>query len=154
MIGDMGTIVGIAGLLIAWILFSKVIQAKTQTRRNIKAAIVVLLFATLILRFSHDLYSWISRTAFSAKKQGEIALIYSPLRIPENQENSYCQRFSTPDGQPIMNISVRDDGRYCGEFWGFETNKEIVLPYKDIGNNRVEYWASPGLRIIGPGPRS
>jgi hypothetical protein len=85
-LGNIGTLVGIVGLILAWIFFSKVIKAKTPTSRKVKTTLVVLLFATLILRFSHDFYAWVSRTLFSFNKQGEVALSASPLRVPVNSE--------------------------------------------------------------------
>jgi hypothetical protein len=143
-------IVSFVGLLVAWILFSKVIRAKTSTGHKIKVTLVVLLFASLIIQFSHDLYAYTLRSIFSFNQQGKIYLVDSPFKIPTNQDREYCKQFKDQHGNPIEKISTRDDGRYCGEFWRFKTKEHLEVPYKTLDENHLIYWASPDLQIVGP----
>ncbi|KTC66651.1 hypothetical protein Lade_1309 [Legionella adelaidensis] len=152
MIGNVGTVISLVVLVLAWLFFSKVIKGKTTASRRVKAAIVVLLFATLLLRFSQDLYATISRALFSMKKQGDVELTTSPFSIPGNQNNSYCRQFKNQYGEPIEVISTREDGRYCGDFWGFKTKQKLYLPYQNYDASHAIYWASPTLQIVGPRP--
>ncbi|MGQ3890071.1 hypothetical protein ACQUW5_13700 [Legionella sp. CNM-1927-20] len=144
------TIISLLAIVIFWILIYRVIRGRTPFRRKVKTTIVVLLFASLILSFSHDIYARVSRLLFSFNKQGEVELVTSPLRIPPNQDATYCRQFTDQRGRVIQLVSSRDDGRYCGEFWRFKTDKSILIPYKNLNNNQTIYWASPTLQIIGP----
>ncbi len=147
-----GILLSILGLVLAWFFISKIIRAKTNTGRNIKVTIVVLLFASLIIKFSHDLYALTQRTIFSFHKLGDVALEESPFKIPANQDKRYCQQFTDQKGRPIETVSVREDGKYCGEYWRFKSKKTLLLPYITGPSNETIYWASPTLQIVVKSP--
>ncbi|MBA2709308.1 MAG: hypothetical protein H0U57_01750 [Tatlockia sp.] len=86
---------------------------------------------------------------FGFNKQGEVSLASSPLKIPPNHNSTYCNQFTDQNKNSIQKISQNSDGFYCGEFWRFDKNKNLMLPYKIINSNEVLYWASPSLQIIG-----
>ncbi|WP_131781343.1 hypothetical protein [Legionella gresilensis] len=144
------TIISLLAIAIVWNLIYRVIRGRTSFSRKVKTTIVVLLFSSLIIRFSHDIYASVSRLMFSFNKQGEVELVNSPLKIPPNQDATYCRQFTDQKGRVIEVVSSRDDGRYCGEFWHFKSDKSILIPYKTLNNNQTIYWASPSLKIIGP----
>ncbi|STX29422.1 Uncharacterised protein [Legionella beliardensis] len=143
------TIISLLGIVIAWNIIYRVIKGRTPLRRKVKTTLVVLLFSSLILRFSHDIYAGLSRAIFSFNKQGEIELINSPLRVPPNQDATYCHQFKNQHGQVIDVVSTRGDGKYCGEFWQFKDKKSLLIPYK-LNANQTIYWVSPSLQIVGP----
>ena len=142
------TIISLIGVIIAWTIIYRVIKGRTPLRLKIKATLVVLLFSSLILTFSQDIYAAFSRAIFSFNKQGELELINSPLRVPSNSDTTYCHQFTDRQGNTIKVVSVRDDGRYCGEFWRFKNKQSILIPYKNLNANQTIYWASSSLQII------
>jgi hypothetical protein len=146
----LASIIGLIGIIIAWNIIYRVIKGRTPLRRQVKTTLVVLLFSSLILRFSYDIYATLSRAIFSFNKQGDIELINSPLRVPSNSDTTYCHQFTDRQGNIIKVVSVRSDGRYCGEFWQFKNKQSILIPYKNLNANQMIYWASPSLQIIGP----
>ncbi|WP_419418918.1 hypothetical protein ACNVED_10220 [Legionella sp. D16C41] len=146
----MATIISLLVIVIIWNLIYHVIRGRTPFRKKLKTTIVVLLFSALIIRFSHDIYASFSRMAFSYNKQGEVELVNSPLKIPPNQNAAYCHEFTDQNGRMIEKVSVRNDGKYCGEFWHFNDKGTLFIPYKNLNNNQTIYWASPSLQIIGP----
>jgi hypothetical protein len=143
-------ILKILALLGAWLFFYKLLKYKNKKLAGTKASIITLLFAALIFRVSVDLYAMADRAIFSFNEQGEVRLSDSPLKIPAHQDVGYCSQFTDQDRKKIQIISERSDGKYCGEYWKFETDKELMLPYKVINSNQILYWASPSLKITGP----
>ena len=83
---------------------------------------------------------------------GEIQLAYSPLKVPKNQNNYYCDRFTDSKGNLLNRSTVGDKHLFCGIFWNMGEHDVVFLPYKLLGNNKAIYWASPELKIIGPMP--
>ncbi|MDP1602560.1 MAG: hypothetical protein Q8M03_04780 [Legionella sp.] len=148
------TIIKIIALLVAWVFFYKILTLRNKRLPVIKATVITLLFAALIFQVSTDMYARIDRAFFSLNKQGEVALSASPLKIPATQDVRYCHQFTDQNKQVISKISERGDGKYCGEFWQFETNQNIILPFKLINADKIIYWVSPSLRIYGPGTSS
>ncbi|KTD13245.1 hypothetical protein [Legionella jamestowniensis] len=144
----MTKLIYIIGLIIAWLLFYKILTARKVRLPKIKTTIIVLLFSAFIYGFSYNLYAFIDRIVFSFDKDGEVALVNSPFKIPSEGDVSYCQQFTDQDGHVITTISTRRDGRYCGEFWHFKRKKKLLLPYKNLNEKQTIYWASPTLRII------
>jgi hypothetical protein len=144
------TVIAIIGLMIAWYFFYSILRARATRAPKIKAAIILLLFSPLVFKLSHDLYAVSLRTIFAVNSVGEVALTASPFKIPLNQDVSYCKRFTNEQGEFIKVVSIREDERYCGEFWRFKKGKEIYIPYKDYNTTQSIYWASPSLKIIGP----
>lgn len=142
-------IIKLLALVGAWLFFYHVLKSRNKMLPGIKATVITLLFASLIFRFSTDIYTNIDRGLFVFNKNGEVLLIDSPLRIPANKDATYCNQFTDQNKKPIQKISVRNDGKYCGEFWKFETDDNLVLPYKTINSNQILYWASPSLQITG-----
>lgn len=142
-------IIKLLALAGAWLFFYNVLKSRNKILPGIKATVITLLFASLIFRFSADIYANIDRGWFALNKDGEVSLINSPLRIPANKDASYCNQFTDHNNKPIQKISVRNDGKYCGEFWKFDTNDNLKLPYKTINSNQTLYWASPSLQIFG-----
>ncbi|KTD17681.1 hypothetical protein [Legionella jordanis] len=136
------------GLLIAWILFYNILTRRRVRFPKLKTTIIVLLFSGLIVAFSNNLYAFFDRLLFSLNKAGEVALVNSPFKIPANQDANYCKQFKDQDGHEITVVSVRSDGRYCGDFWRFKERVDIFLPYKHFNNQQWIYWASPNLQII------
>lgn len=134
----------------AWLFFYQLLKARNKKIPAIKASIVTLLFAALIIRLSTDLYAYVERAMFAFNKEGEVQLASSALKIPVQQGLSYCQQFTDQHKKVIKAVSRRADGEYCGEFWHFDSNTELTLPYKRINAAQIEYWASPTLTIIGP----
>ncbi|MBA3535411.1 MAG: hypothetical protein H0T84_02195 [Tatlockia sp.] len=139
----------ILALIGAWVFFYSILKARNKKIPGIKATVITLLFASLIFRLSYDLYARVDRAWFALKKQGEVQLSLSPLKIPPNQAQSYCNQFTDQNNNIIQQISERGDGKYCGQFWKFEKDKNLLLPYKIINSNQILYWASPSLKIIG-----
>lgn len=139
----------IIGLVVAWLFFYKVLKSRNKRIPGIKATIITLLFASLVFRFSTDLYSLIDKNIFTLNGQDEIPLIASPLKIPSNETQNYCNQFTDQNNKVIQTISERADGKYCGEFWKFKTEQNLMLPYKILNSTQIMYWASPTLRIIG-----
>ncbi len=142
-------ILKILALIASWVLFYKILKSRNKRLPGLKATLVTLLFAALIFRVATDIYGFGDRAFFSLNKQGEVKLSASPLRIPLNQDRTYCNQFTDHNKKPIDKISERKDGNYCGEFWKFD-KEDLMLPYK-IEGSQVEFWASPSLRIYGPG---
>ncbi|MBA2655945.1 MAG: hypothetical protein H0U70_03060 [Tatlockia sp.] len=142
-------LIKILALIGSWILFFKLLKSRNKKFAGIKATLITLLFASLIFRFSTDLYALVNKTFFTFNKQGEIKLSESPLKIPIGQDGIYCNQFTNQENKPLQKISERSDGRYCGEFWRFERDKNLMIPYKINNLNQVIYWASPSLRIVG-----
>lgn len=138
------------GLVLSWLFFYKILTAKKSRFPKIKATIIVLLFGSLIYKFSYDLLAVSSRALFSSTAQGSVELNQSPFRIPLNQDITYCNRFTDQNGQAITAISSREDGKYCGTFWRFDRNKAVFLPYKSLNEKQNIFWASPVLKIISP----
>ncbi len=143
------TIIKILALIAAWLFFYRILKSRNKRLPKLKSLLITLLFASLIFRVSTDLYAMINRAAFSLNKQGEVSLNNSPLKVPPNQNSTYCNQFTDQNKNPLPKLSQNAAGIYCGEFWRFEKNKNLMLPYKLINNNEVLYWASPSLQIIG-----
>lgn len=143
-------LVYLLGLVLSWLFFYKILAAKNSRLPRLKATIVVLLFASLIYKFSYDLFAFTDRTYFSFGQQGTVELNKSPFRIPLNQDITYCDQFVDQHGKVVTAISIRDNGKYCGTFWRFEKNEPIFLPYKSLNEKQNIYWASPVLKIIAP----
>jgi hypothetical protein len=139
----------ILALLAGWIFFYKILKSRNKSLAGLKATIITLLFASLLFRMGTELYAFVSKAYFSLDKQGETVLNASPLIVPADQNSTYCNQFTDQDKNKITKISEKNGDRYCGEFWGFEKNKTIIVPYK-IQSNEVIYWASPFLRIYVP----
>jgi hypothetical protein len=142
-------IIKILALIGSWLFFYSILKSRNKRLAGTKATIITLLFASLIFRLSTDLYARVDRALFALNKQGEVQLSISPLKIPSNQDKTYCNQFTDQNKNVIQKISERSDGKYCGEFWHFEKDKNLVLPYKIINLNQILYWASPSLKIIG-----
>jgi hypothetical protein len=137
-------------LIGGWFFFYKILKSRKKRVPKIKATIITLLFASLILRLSTDLYARLDRFIFSLGAQGEIPISASILKIPLNQNVNYCLQFTDKNQEKLLIISQRDDGQYCGEFWKFKKDKYLLLPYKILNEKHVLYWASPTLEIIAP----
>ncbi len=142
-------IVKILILVASWIFFYKILKSRNKRLPGLKATLITLLFASIIFRISTDLYARVNRAYFKFNGQGEVALSVSPLKIPTNQDSNYCNQFTDQNNNPIQKISERSDGKYCGEFWRFERDKNLMIPYKIINLNQILYWASPSLQILG-----
>ncbi|RUQ91507.1 hypothetical protein [Legionella septentrionalis] len=139
-------------LLLFWIVLYRIFISKRSRIPKLKATIVVLLFSSLLFQFGYDLHAFLARSLFSLQKEGEVALPASPLRIPAQENNSYCNRFMDQHGQPLTTVSVREGERFCGKFWRLDRKKVLYIPYKMLNDKQVMYWASPALQIIGPKP--
>lgn len=142
-------VIKILALMGAWLFFYNILRSKNKRIPGVKATVITLLFATLIFRLTIDIYATMDRAVFSFNEEGKVHLIASPLKIPANQGLNYCKQFTDQNKRVIQKISVRKDGQYCGEFWKFESDNDLLLPYKILNANQVQYWASPSLQIIG-----
>lgn len=143
-------LVKITALLAGWLLFYKILRSRNKSFPRIKATLATLLFATIILRLGTDLYASLDRFIFSLNAQGEIPLSASVLKIPAKQNANYCLQFTDENLKKLPVISQREDGQYCGEFWRFKTDKNLMVPYQIHNDEQMLYWASPTLKIIAP----
>lgn len=132
----------------SWLLFYKILKSKNKSLPGTKATVITLLFAALIFRLATDAYAILDRAFFVFNDAGTVPLNASPLKIPLNQDVSYCNQFTDQNNKPIQRVSERSDGRYCGVFWKFEKDNNLMIPYKITNSNQIIYWASPSLRII------
>lgn len=146
-------IIGITILLavISWNLIFIVLSTKNQ---RIIALATTLIVAAFIPNYYHNskfICGLISSLIFQQHANGEVQLKYSSLIIPPNAPKNYCNQFTDEVGNPITEITYQTDGKaYCGHFWGLENETVVLLPYKKLPNNKVEYWAAPDLKIIAP----
>ncbi|STY29162.1 Uncharacterised protein [Legionella wadsworthii] len=143
-------LIKILALIAAWIFFFKILKSRNRRLPRLKATIITLIFASLILRLSTDFYAKTDRFIFSLNAKGEIPLSASILKIPPNQNANYCLQFTDHNHHKLQVISQRNDGQYCGEFWNFKKEPYLSLPYKIIDSKQILYWASPSLEIIAP----
>lgn len=72
-------------LIAAWLFFYQLLKARNKKIPAIKASIITLLFAALIIRLSTDLYTHVERALFALNKQGEVRLTNSAFKIPAQQ---------------------------------------------------------------------
>ncbi|HGT2643472.1 TPA: hypothetical protein ACM2VO_002426 [Legionella pneumophila] len=140
------------GLVLAWCILFSIFNEKSARRLGIKLGILVLFLSPFIARLSYDFYAIASRQLFLMGANGEIQLAYSPLKVPKNQSNHYCDRFTDSKGNSLNRSTVRDKHLFCGIFWNMGEYDVVFLPYKLLGDNKAIYWASPELKIIGPIP--
>lgn len=140
-------IINLVALVVAWLFFYNVLKSRNRMLPALKASIITLLFGALIFRFSTDFYATIDRAFFSFKKDGDVQLSDSLLKIPPGKDSSYCNQFTDQNNEIITKISMRNNVRYCGEFWKFDSIENVILPYKLINSNEIVYWASPSLKI-------
>lgn len=137
----------ILALLAGWLFFYKILKTRKKRLPGIKATIITLFFASLLFRLGYDLYAFIDKFYFSLSKQGETLLKNSPLKIPPNQDVGYCRQFKDQYGNIITKISHKDGEQFCGEFWRFEKDKNILIPFKISTSGETIYWATPFLKI-------
>nr|WP_284499465.1 hypothetical protein [Legionella maioricensis] len=140
------------GLVLTWCILFSIFNEKSSQRLGIKLGILVLFLSPFIAKLSYDFYATASRQLFLMGANGEIQLAYSPLKVPKNQNNHYCDRFTDSKGNLLNRSTVGDKHLFCGVFWNMGEHDVVFLPYKLLDNNKAIYWASPELKIIGPMP--
>lgn len=143
------------GLALAWYILFTIFIEKSSLRLGLKLGLLVLFLSPFIAKFSYDIYANASRQLFLMSANGEVQLAYSVLKIPHGKNiDNYCTQFKDSKGTPLNMLSIGyDDQSYCGEFWGLYDQRSVFLPYKLLANDQAMYWASPGLRIVGPKPK-
>lgn len=145
--------IGCIGLLLSGLAVFIILTASSRAVIALTVAAVMLLLSPIIIPTSYTLYATYSRLIFSLDQDGSILLAQSPFKMPMNADSSYCRQFRDTSNHVIEQVSQRDDGSYCGEFWQFYERKPLFIAYKKMNNNQLLYWASPQLQIIGPIPQ-
>ncbi len=144
-------IISVLFALIAWLVIYKLVTAKDKINKVLNTSIIVILLYLFICKFAYYVYGFASKLMFQQHANGQVQLDESPLKIPSNALPGYCNQFTDDKGKPLATITGWSNDRiYCGTFWGLYNEAVVIIPFKFLPDNKIEYWADPDLKIIAP----